>query len=439
MKQKLKFLCISALFLSACNAQKEPADAPEPTADIESQETPTATEQPVETPEIIDVWDVDPVYEYDDIDTSFATHWHFGEDSYLNYALIYPIRDFYNSSGSAAFTGSFEKGGVFVYKYSRFGVMDSNGNVTHEPQYDEFNDWTSMLINQSAVMACEVNYDYSIGYCTDAWGVGGAYRHYGSLTKDALIVDGFNNKLVSVYDLHADAVEAGVIADDECFIYDAQVWSDESPNLLEGYVAIWQDSYSQLTQGFSKNLVTFSDDTILLASQNSSGARTDFEFIDMNGRILASGYEDAYGFFEGYAPVKQNGKWGYIDKDGRCITGFIFDKATPVCDGKAWVIYQGRTGKMNLISMIENNIPFDDSVLNIDDYPAVDPTDWIEIKVNSINVRNQPSTSGDKIASVKYGEIIPYISKQENEGYAWYQLNTDRWIADQNGEWIAER
>jgi hypothetical protein len=89
--------------------------------------------------------------------------------------------------------------------------------------------------------------------------------------------------------------------------------------------------------------------------------------------------------------------------------------------------------------MIENKVPFDDSVLSIDSYEPQDPTHWIEIIVRSINVRNRPSKSGEKITSIGYGQIVPYISKQENEGYTWYQLNADRWIADQDGEWIAER
>lgn len=434
IKRKYVFLWACALLLSSCATETVNEGIPEPTVEV----SPEVTEMPDETAGSIDVWDVDPVYEYDDIDTSFADHWHFGRDDYLNYALIYSMKDPYNSAKSPAFTGAVEKGAIFVYKNGCFGVMDSSGNLTFDPQYDQYNNWTSMLINQSAVMACEVQYDYSVGYCTDAWGVGGAYQHYGSLTADAMILDNINHEPFSVYDLHADAVADGVIADDEYFVYDAQRFDHNSEDVIEGYVAVGKDSYTQLTDGFAKKLVTFSDQILLIASESKSGGKTDFEFLNMDGTILSSGYEDAYGFFEGYAPVKKDGKWGYIDRNGQCVTGFIFDKATPVSDRKAWVIYHGRTGKINILEMIENNVPFSDSVLNVQDYQIIDPTKWIEIKVKSINIRNQPSVSGEKIASVQYGDIIPYTDQLENEGYTWYQISHDRWIADQNGEWISE-
>lgn len=438
MKRKEKLICTAALLLSACASQTKPGETPEPVMDV-----PEETAVPEESPLSIDIWDVDPVFEYDDIDTSFTSHWHHGkdngEDDYLNYALIYPMQDIYNSSKQQGFTGSFEKGGLFVYKYGHFGVMNGNGIITFDPQYDDYTIQSGMLINNTAVMACQIQYDYTSVYCTDHWGIGGAYRHLGSMTKDAMVIDTYHDKLISVYDLHADAVEAGLIEDDGYFIYDGQRFDDSSPNIIEGYIAVGKDSYTQLTDGFNKRLIAFSEDTVLLAAEDTSGIRSDFEFIDMNGHTLCSGYEDSYGFFEGYAPVKKDGKWGYIDKNGNCVTGFIFDKATPLCDGKAWVIYNGRTGRLNIKSMIENNVPFDDSILSIADYEAQDQTHWIEILVNKINVRSQPSTSGEKVSSIEYGQIIPYISKQDNEGYTWYQLNADRWIADQNGEWIAER
>ena len=437
MKRKNLFLCTAAILLAACAGQPEPTKTPEPALDI-----PEETEVPEETAVSVEVWNVDPVFEYEDIDTSFASQDHVNsaesDDNYLNLALIYPMRDIYNSDHLLGFTGSFEKGGLFVYKYGRFGVMDGNGNVTFEPQYDSYTIQSGMLINNSITMACQIKYDYTYDYCTDAWGIGGAYRHLGSMTESAMVVDTYRNKLISVYDLHADAVKAGLITEDDYFIYNAQVW-DDPQNYIEGYVLVGNDSYIQLTEGFDKKLIAFSDDTVLLAAEDASFERSDFEFMDLNGNILGFGYEDAYGFFEGYAPVKKDGKWGYIDKNGRCITGYIFDKATPLCDGKAWVIYHGRTGRLNLISMIENKVPFDDSVLSIDSYEPQDPTHWIEIIVRSINVRNRPSKSGEKITSIGYGQIVPYISKQENEGYTWYQLNADRWIADQDGEWIAER
>ena len=48
-------------------------------------------------------------------------------------------------------------------------------------------------------------------------------------------------------------------------------------------------------------------------------------------------YQDANVFSEGYAAVKQNGKWGYIDENGKNITKFVYDYAGTFSEYKAIV------------------------------------------------------------------------------------------------------
>lgn len=48
-------------------------------------------------------------------------------------------------------------------------------------------------------------------------------------------------------------------------------------------------------------------------------------------------YEDAQGFSDGLAAVKKNGKWGYIDTDGKVVIPFRYDQAYPFNEGKAVV------------------------------------------------------------------------------------------------------
>lgn len=46
-----------------------------------------------------------------------------------------------------------------------------------------------------------------------------------------------------------------------------------------------------------------------------------------NGEIVISPkYEKAYGFSEGIAAVKKNGKWGFIDINGIIVVPFEYDK-----------------------------------------------------------------------------------------------------------------
>jgi hypothetical protein len=63
-------------------------------------------------------------------------------------------------------------------------------------------------------------------------------------------------------------------------------------------------------------------------------------------------YESADDFYGGYAAVKLDGKWGYIDREGKEAISFRFKLAYPFRNGKAlvtlmddkmiWINYQGR-------------------------------------------------------------------------------------------------
>ena len=48
-------------------------------------------------------------------------------------------------------------------------------------------------------------------------------------------------------------------------------------------------------------------------------------------------YEDAKDFSDGLAPVKMNGKWGYIDETGKTVIDFKYDYAGSFSEGVALV------------------------------------------------------------------------------------------------------
>ena len=432
-------LIIAIVFSTACSSN---STVKEGMSSNGGDEIKTEEESHIETQAEIDVWDIDPVYEYDDIDTSFVSLMHFGNENYQNRTIIYMMDDFYNSSKSLAFTRGYEKGGVFIYKHGRFGVMNGNGEVVIDPQYENFTQWSKMMINESIVMACELKYDYSSDYCTDAWGIGGNYPPLGHMNEDGSITSIFG-ELIDTQTIYSDAVAAGWLEEGDSFVFHS-IGEDDFTSIGDYYL-VGKDNIMHLADDHNRTVIVYSDNVILFADfitseDHSNVAYSNYQFCKEDGSILASGFEEAYGFFEGYAPVKKDGKWGYIDKNGQCITGYIFDKATPLCDGKAWVIYNGRTGKLNFIDIIEHNLPFDEKVLDVEKYDVSDDsTKWIEVQVDNINIRDMPSTSGKKKSTANTGDIFPYLNTTENEGYTWYQLNQDRWIADKDGEWIVEK
>ena len=60
----------------------------------------------------------------------------------------------------------------------------------------------------------------------------------------------------------------------------------------------------------------------------------------------------------------------------------------------------------------------------------------VTIKVTNLNSRSIPSTSGEKLAKVKDGQTYTVYDIAYGEGYTWYRIGEDRWIADQDGKWV---
>ena len=72
-----------------------------------------------------------------------------------------------------------------------------------------------------------------------------------------------------------------------------------------------------------------------------------YGFCDLSGDIVIPiQYLDAYQFHDGLAPVK-TGYWGYIDTMGMPYISPVFDYASPFEYGRAEVIFNGETHKMD--------------------------------------------------------------------------------------------
>ena len=60
----------------------------------------------------------------------------------------------------------------------------------------------------------------------------------------------------------------------------------------------------------------------------------------------------------------------------------------------------------------------------------------IENITGKINIRSLPSTKGEKLGMFAKGEILYAFETKEAEGYTWYRIGENKWVADQKGEWI---
>lgn len=88
-------------------------------------------------------------------------------------------------------------------------------------------------------------------------------------------------------------------------------------------------------------LTSFVEGWALVKDQGKYG------FIDQAGNSSEIKYEEALPFEEGLAAVKLDTKWGYIDLDLKPVIPFMFEKAEPFYQGKASVKRGGKWGMID--------------------------------------------------------------------------------------------
>ena len=59
----------------------------------------------------------------------------------------------------------------------------------------------------------------------------------------------------------------------------------------------------------------------------------------------------------------------------------------------------------------------------------------VRVKVTKLHIRTQPATTADLVGDAREGATYTYYAAEEGEGYTWYRIGKDQWIADQ-GEWL---
>lgn len=69
-------------------------------------------------------------------------------------------------------------------------------------------------------------------------------------------------------------------------------------------------------------------------------------YVDKAGKteLTLTGFTWAGSFSEGLAPVVKDGKYGYVDKDGRVVIAPTYDTASDFTDGKAVVQLNDKYG-----------------------------------------------------------------------------------------------
>ena len=137
---------------------------------------------------------------------------------------------------------------------------------------------------------------------------------------------------------------------------------------------------------------------------------------------------------EGYVPCKKYGKWGYVSLDGTEVTDFIFDDARAVLNGYAYVSYNGKWGVLKFSKVLESHGQI--NISTVSDTPEDKKLGTVEVMIRDLTIRKGPDSSSEFLGNACEGSIYPYYETSETDGYTWYRITDDAWIADSNGEWV---
>lgn len=93
----------------------------------------------------------------------------------------------------------------------------------------------------------------------------------------------------------------------------------------------------------------------------------------------------------------------------------------------------------------DTSVPEDEKPALIDETPRPEMTSdpaalgnalgTVRVKVTSLHIRTQPTTSGDLVTDAKEGATYTFYDIQEADSYTWYRIGKEQWIAD-NGDWL---
>ena len=411
-------ILILILFFSSCSNSEKPEEIKQEIEEvdekIEQKEISVWNVSPLLECNDIDNWLTSRSYCYSLVSGSGADTLGGWPDD--GFCISYDRDDIYNSEGKEKFIShSFEKGGAMFKKDGYWGLVNGKGEITSEAShhYRTFQ-FSGVVFNDG-----RINYDYTLsegGYPSAGFG-SGASTLFVDKYGNTLVIDDYDDKtgLLMAFneedysytkiDLFDRALEKGFVKDDGYILVNTFASSldfynymnniERPKDYIEGYIIIDKDGTRVLSipknyvvNDFSDGIISFArcnDDPLVYPQDYNTWPDytiaelsfyyysyelfcdrhdyDDFTFVNREGKIIASGFDDAYGFYEGYAAVKKNDKWGYIDKTGEVVIDFIFDKTTAVSDGSAWVIFDGKAGRLNISELLENKINIDESVL----------------------------------------------------------------------------
>lgn len=239
-----------------------------------------------------------------------------------------------------------------IRQNGKWGLIDYDGSFLAEPVYEYIKagyDRELVLSTDSSLQDCyTLNDAYRVVRISNFTDIIGTYG------DDSLAWDEETNCLVGIT---SDLVDNNMQLSD----FDGVVAVQKCLQMENGATFDNQSSYALVADGqlmtnfVYEDAMSFSDGLIAVKQNGKWG------YINEQGKTVVpfrydsawnrrpmwyehSTTDAAYVPSDGYIAVCKNGKWGYLDTDGNPASDFVFEEARPVYKGMAWVKQNGLWG-----------------------------------------------------------------------------------------------
>jgi hypothetical protein len=229
----------------------------------------------------------------------------------------------------------FNEGYAIVKKYDRYGMIDHNGHEVLPIKYLEL---TQMF--DGHFFAFDVNSE-----------------------KAAL----FDNRFRQLTDFKYDKIHS---FNEGIYVVEhkgQKTYLDGKGKEHFGFYDVanaFTDGYAMVGKNGKYGIINRKGKTILPIEYDNSGYRSmeyvfcenlamvekdgKYGFVNKSGKIVIPIiYKSAQHCTEGLIPVQKGAMWGFIDKEGRQVSQFVYDAASYFEYGRAEVVFEGNTYKIN--------------------------------------------------------------------------------------------
>lgn len=270
----------------------------------------------------------------------------------------------------------------------KYGIIDFNGKIVVDPEYDQLfairnsDDFLGIINGEEA--------DEQYYIHSDTFETQRAYKKYNS-EKYEYYWNVANSSAIFVLN------DNGAVSE--------QSFSPSLPETVKGVSAVTGKYISSGTYGLYANSVNVTGMVYSGAGMFTNGLAA-FEsngkwgYLDSKGRtVVPFEYDSVWGYsalggkdtpyesFEGHITVSKNKKFGILKDDGTVVVEPMFDDATPVIRGKAFVKYNGKWGVILVYGS-------SDETMNV-----TDTTDEDDITTSSSTTTAENDTTSSTVTS----------------------------------------